>query len=108
MATGRMVVATRHAGIPELVTDDQTGFLVSEGQPAALADMMVYAIQHQEDWKPMVVQARAKVEQEHDVVKQCVKLEKLMDELICGEIRVWSRIVRCRRTNAVSSMSMIS
>jgi glycosyltransferase involved in cell wall biosynthesis len=38
MAAGLPVVATPVAGIPEMVEDGETGFLVAEHQPAALAD----------------------------------------------------------------------
>ena len=37
MATGLPVVSTRHSGIPELVRDDVSGFLVDEGDVLALA-----------------------------------------------------------------------
>lgn len=40
MATGRPVVATRIAGIPELVEDGTSGFLVPPGDAAALARAM--------------------------------------------------------------------
>jgi glycosyltransferase involved in cell wall biosynthesis len=38
MASGRPVVATRTGGIPETITDGQTGLLVRPSDPAALAD----------------------------------------------------------------------
>jgi len=38
--SGLPVVATRHAGIPEVVVDGQTGVLVSEGDVAAMAAAM--------------------------------------------------------------------
>jgi len=82
MATGRIVIATEHAGIPELVHHHQTGFLVQQGDPDALAAMIIYVLKHVEDWTSITVSARNKVEHEHDVVKQAAKLEKLMDELI--------------------------
>lgn len=37
MAAGRAVIATRHAGIPDLINDDVNGVLVSPGDVAALA-----------------------------------------------------------------------
>ncbi len=38
MAAGLPVVSTYHSGIPELVTDNETGLLVPERDAAALAD----------------------------------------------------------------------
>lgn len=41
MAAGLPVVATRHSGIPEAVEDGVTGYLVDEGDTAAMADRIV-------------------------------------------------------------------
>ncbi len=41
MAAGLPVVATRHAGIPEAVEDDVSGYLVSERDTVAMADRIV-------------------------------------------------------------------
>ena len=40
MAAGMPVIASRIGGIPELVEDDRTGFLVEPGDPAELASKM--------------------------------------------------------------------
>jgi colanic acid/amylovoran biosynthesis glycosyltransferase len=40
MASGLPVVSTYHSGIPELVTDDETGLLVPERDAGALADAL--------------------------------------------------------------------
>ena len=40
MAAGLPVVSTYHSGIPELVSDDETGLLVPERDAAALADAL--------------------------------------------------------------------
>jgi glycosyltransferase involved in cell wall biosynthesis len=40
MAAGLPVVATRVAGIPELVRDEETGLIVSPGRPDLLADAL--------------------------------------------------------------------
>lgn len=90
MATGRVVIATEHAGIPELVDHHQTGFLVRQGDPDALAGMIVYVLKHVEDWQPIVAHARKKVEQEHDVVKQSEKLEKRLDQMIAYKVGVFN------------------
>ena len=41
MAEGLPVIATRHAGIPESVLDGVTGFLVDEGDTAAMANRLL-------------------------------------------------------------------
>lgn len=40
-ATGLPVVSTRHAGIPDVVLEGQTGFLVDEGDASGMADRMI-------------------------------------------------------------------
>lgn len=40
-AAGLPVAATRHAGIKDVVVDGETGFLVAEGDIAAMADRMI-------------------------------------------------------------------
>lgn len=84
MATGKIVVATEHAGIPELVHHLQTGFLVREGDPSALSHMILYAIKQREEWPDILANARKTVEKEHNVAQQSKKLEKLIDELVQG------------------------
>ena len=46
MATGLPVIATRHSGIPELVQDGASGFLVPERDAEALAEKCEYLISH--------------------------------------------------------------
>jgi len=46
MATGLPVVSTYHAGIPELVIDKKTGFLIPEKDVDALVDRLDYLIAH--------------------------------------------------------------
>jgi glycosyltransferase involved in cell wall biosynthesis len=47
MACGLPVVATRGGGIPEIVEDGKTGFLVERGDPDTLAEAIVSLIQNQ-------------------------------------------------------------
>jgi glycosyltransferase involved in cell wall biosynthesis len=39
--SGLPVIATRHAGIPDVVIDQATGFLVAEGDAQAMAERMI-------------------------------------------------------------------
>lgn len=48
MATGAPVVATRVGGLPEVVEDGVTGFLVPAGDVAALAERLAWVLRHPE------------------------------------------------------------
>jgi colanic acid/amylovoran biosynthesis glycosyltransferase len=82
MATGRPVVSTYHAGIPELVEHKQTGFLVPERSPSKLAEMIIQVLSERSTWPELVARAREKVERQHDIQKQRAELEKLYVRMI--------------------------
>lgn len=82
MATGRPVISTRHAGIPELIEHNQTGFLVPEKRPLQLAEMINRTLDSSASWPQLIAQAREKVEQQHDIRVQRVKLENLYLQVI--------------------------
>ncbi|MDD5529805.1 MAG: glycosyltransferase [bacterium] len=77
MATGLPVVATNHAGIPELVADGENGFLVPEKDVQSLQEKLDWLIEHRETWKLFGEKGRAIVEEKFNFVKQSGKLEKL-------------------------------
>lgn len=75
MAMGLPVVSTLHSGIPELVQDGRSGFLVPERDVDALADKISYLVEHPEVWPEMGRAGREFVEQHYDI-------NKLNDRLI--------------------------
>jgi len=82
MATGLPVVSTYHAGIPELVIDKKTGFLVPEKNVDALVDRLGYLIAHPELWEKLGRKGREVVEEKFDLFKQVRKLERIHQSLI--------------------------
>jgi colanic acid/amylovoran biosynthesis glycosyltransferase len=64
MAAGLPVIATAHSGIPELIEDGRTGYLVPERDSEALADRVRRLAERPEVWHPMVSAARQRVEQD--------------------------------------------
>jgi len=74
MALGLPVVATRHAGIPELVEDGVSGVLVDEGDEAALARAIEALLREPSRRAALAVAARAKVEKAFDARKQAETL----------------------------------
>lgn len=85
MATGCLVVSTRHSGIPELVEDGVTGCLVDERQPRQLAERLRDLGGHPERWRPLLDRARARIESRHSVDRLNDRLVELFRE--AGELR---------------------
>jgi colanic acid/amylovoran biosynthesis glycosyltransferase len=76
MASGLPVISTFHSGIPELVIDRVSGFLVPERDAASIADSLVFLIRHPEMCNKMGQAGRRQVE-EHDTHRLNRKLEAL-------------------------------
>jgi colanic acid/amylovoran biosynthesis glycosyltransferase len=75
LACGVPVVSTYHSGIPEVVQDGQSGFLVPERDVGALADKLAYLIAHPRRRMEMGRAGRRYIE------KQC-DLSTLNDRLV--------------------------
>lgn len=75
MATGVPVVGTDHSGIPELISDGKTGYLVPEQNAVALAAAIESLLSQPQRAESMCYAARAHIESVYDI-------EKLNDELV--------------------------
>ena len=82
MATGRPVISTSHAGIPELIEHGVSGLLAPERSPRKFAEMMIRMIQEEQRWTEYTLNARVKVEKQHDINKQRKVLENVYIRLI--------------------------
>ncbi len=88
MASGMPVVATRHAGIPELVQHDVSGLLVAERDEAGLADALAALAKAPERWPAMGGAGRAKVESDYDIDRLNDRLAGLLQSLIGPEASI--------------------
>jgi colanic acid/amylovoran biosynthesis glycosyltransferase len=88
MAVGLPVVSTWHSGIPELVEDGVSGFLVAERDVGALANRLAYLIDHPELWPAMGHAGRKRVEQEFDVERITDRLITLYRRLLDGGVPI--------------------
>ena len=82
LARGMPVISTYHSGIPELVQDGISGFLVPERDTNALADRLVYLLENQEMWSAMGRAGRDYVEKNYNINKLNDQLVKLYQQLI--------------------------
>lgn len=73
------VIATRHGGIPELVRDGETGLLVSEADPASLAEAMRDLLLEPKKADHLVEKAELLVHEEYDIGKLTDQLVKVYE-----------------------------
>ncbi|MDH3686167.1 MAG: glycosyltransferase [Myxococcales bacterium] len=83
-ATGLPVVGTRHGGIPEVVEDGATGFLVPEGAPEALAEALSRLAESPEVRVDLGRAAAARMRRDFDLAEQVARYGVLYRELIEG------------------------
>ena len=80
-ASGLPVVATHHSGIPEAVSDGETGFLVPEREAEALAARMGLMLESSDLRARMGHAARRMAEEKFDLRLQTARLEDIYDSL---------------------------
>jgi len=77
MAAGLPVVASKVGGIPELVTDGVTGFLVPPSDPPALTHALLDLIDHPERAGAFGQAGRARIEREYSFDRTVRQFETL-------------------------------
>lgn len=80
-ASGLPVVATRSGGVPSVVVDGETGYLVPEEDTEAMAERIVYLAQHPDSWERLSQNGRERMEEHFDLTKQVRKLRSLYQRL---------------------------
>lgn len=81
-ATGLPVVASHHGGIPEIVEDGTTGYLVEERDVDALAERLIALARDPGLRLRLGRQSRAKMEREYDTRVRNAELEARFAELL--------------------------
>ncbi|MDR6123048.1 glycosyltransferase involved in cell wall biosynthesis [Bacillus sp. SLBN-46] len=84
MALGVPVLSTYHAGIPELITHNQEGFLVKENNVDEIATGLEFMLTNRHLWETYTTSARKKVETLFDSKQQLLLQAKYYDELLIG------------------------
>ncbi len=82
MAMGLPVVTTQHSGIPELVQDGISGFLVPERDVEALTEKLSYLVKDPELWSKMGAAGRSFVEKHYNISKLNHQLVEIYQNLL--------------------------
>jgi colanic acid/amylovoran biosynthesis glycosyltransferase len=69
LATGLPVITTRHSGLPEQVLDGVSGFVVAEGDYAALAERIIECGEHPEMLAGFGANGRRHVQEHYDTAR---------------------------------------
>jgi colanic acid/amylovoran biosynthesis glycosyltransferase len=85
-AAGLPVVSTNHAGIPELVQDGDSGFLVPEKNVNALVQKLRILIEQPQLRHTMGRAGRRFVEEHHNIETLNTRLVQLYQQLLRGEL----------------------
>ena len=75
---GVPVLATRHAGIPEIIVDGKTGLLVEERDPAALAAAILRHYIMGDSAQDLVSAGQKRLRADFDATRQSRRLQKIL------------------------------
>ena len=80
MACGCVVVATSVGGIPDIIKDGETGFIMENNSPECIAENVMRALEHP-DLEGIVENARARVEREFTYEVAVERYRKILNNL---------------------------
>lgn len=83
-ASGLPVISSYHTGIPEVVLDGKSGFLVPEKDVSALAEKLEYLISNPHTWPEMGRCGHNFVSDRYDINTLGRELESIYENLIAG------------------------
>jgi colanic acid/amylovoran biosynthesis glycosyltransferase len=81
-ARGLPIVSTRHNGIPDVVLDGRTGYLVPEGDVDAMAQRIIELAENSSLWSTMGRAGRAHVEEGFSLDRQVARTVEVLAEAI--------------------------
>ncbi len=79
MAMGRPILTTNVPGCRETVIPGENGWMVPKADAEALAERMIWFIEHREEWQRMGAKSRELTEERFDVHKVNLELLRIMD-----------------------------
>jgi colanic acid/amylovoran biosynthesis glycosyltransferase len=86
-AAGAVPVSTWHGGIPEIIDDGRSGFMVAERDVTGMAERLALLLDDPDLRRSMAAAARAKMEAEYDNRAVVAALEERYDEAVAAAER---------------------
>jgi PEP-CTERM/exosortase A-associated glycosyltransferase len=86
LAQGKLVIASDVGGHRELIRHGETGWLFKAGDPSALADMVVSALNHREEWSRFRVAGREYVERERTWAHSVSRYKPIYESLLSRDL----------------------
>jgi colanic acid/amylovoran biosynthesis glycosyltransferase len=75
-ASGLPIIATRHNGLPDVILDGKTGYLVDEGDVKAMGNKIAQLVETPDQWCSLGKAGRRHIEENFDLQKQAKKMKK--------------------------------
>jgi len=88
MAAGKPIIASKVGGVPEIVKDEETGILVSPGDPVALAEAIKVLCSDENLRKKMGIAGRNRVLNHFSIEKMIKGTEDVYYESLCINNRI--------------------
>jgi len=79
-AAGLPVLATKHAGIPDVVVHGETGWLCEEHDVAAMANYMLWTLEHIEEAKQMGAKGKTLVQDQFNLKRHIDVLQNTLEK----------------------------
>ena len=102
---GLPVIGTLHGGIPELVKDGISGFLVPERDLDAIAEKVYYFIEHPEMWEQMGRAGRVYVEEHYDINKLNDELIEIYQQVVMSHSQLCNQLPKTSVSSEYISLS---
>ncbi len=85
-AAGLPTVTSNHAGNPEAIVNGESGFVVPERDPEALAERLAWLIDHPEVWPEFGRRGRRHVEEHFDMRRLNRRLVGIYEDVVAGRL----------------------
>lgn len=95
MACARPAVCSAVGGIPEMINDGETGYLVPPKNPLQLAARLVRLLGDPQTARRMGRAARARVEAEFDLECSIAAAQQAIEDVVSGQAILSRRVARC-------------